>query len=209
MKIYLSQRLQFIRNLLKTDLGVHYADIVLLTSAILSACAAYRWPGKGFDEKRFVELLVKYSLNSHHTSWICVPELINKGLINESETSYFNNNTRIFTDEEIDLDIEEASSKYPNVKREQLRKNSYASIIYTWLRCGYSHEYLPKGNAIQVKVSKRKARLSYIGRGMSETETKRMVFVHIDYLTALAEHHISILNEQNIRHPRSWWIQNG
>ena len=83
MQKFLQGRIDLVKSLLNSSLNIHYADCVLIICAVLSACASIRWPKKeiGIDRKRFVELLIKYSPDVFHASWISIPSLLNDGLI--------------------------------------------------------------------------------------------------------------------------------
>ncbi len=189
--------------------GASYADVVLIVTAVLSACAAVRWPGTGIDKRRFIELLVMHSPVEFRTSWVSIPALINGGLLPESDTPYAGgNSTRIFRDDEIDLCIEDAKEKYAHLREQQLRKYCYASLLYEWLRCGYAHEYCPHECITHVPATRAKARVSYIGRSMG-SEIKRMVSFHLDYLMDLSNYHVSVLPCCPYSAPASWWINGG
>lgn len=209
MKRFLEGRLNIAKAISSDVPGASYADVVLIITAILSACASLRWPGQRIDKKRFIELLVKQSKKDFHTSWISIPALINQGLISAEKTPYRGSNfCRVFCDEEIDLSLDEAKKQYPNVTS-KLRKHCYASLIYEWLRCGYVHEYCPHENITSVPASRHKARVSYIGRISPGENHKRMVSFHLDYLMSIAEHHISILASKGSSPPATWWIDKG
>ena len=125
------------------DLPVRYDDLALITCAVISACAAWRWPGERIDKKRFVELLVKCSPSDSHTSWVSVPALVNASMIGEDHTPWGvpGNATRICRDEEVDVSLEDARTRYPDRTNAELRRHCYASLIYQRLRCAYMHEY--------------------------------------------------------------------
>lgn len=210
MKDFLRGRLELVEALESSFTAAAYADLVLIITAVLSACASVRWPGTGIDKRRFVELLVKQSPEDFHTDWVSVPALINEGFIAERDTPYGlpGKSTQVFYDQEIDLAFEEAKVKYSQVPVRQLCKHSYACLIYEWLRCGYAHEYCPHENVTHVPASHRKARVSYIGRS-THNGLKRMVSFHIDYLKDLAQHHVSNLPEESSPTPNLWWIDQG
>jgi hypothetical protein len=173
----------------------------------MSACAAARWPGRGTDRRRFVELLVRFSPIDAHTTWVCVPTLINSHLVAEADTPYGppGEDTRIFRDHEIDLELSAAQAKYSNVPRADLKRCTYAVLIYEWLRCGYAHEYCPHENITHVPPSRYNARLSYIGRA-TPNGLKRMISFHLDYLIDLAQYHATNVAENADPLPREWWI---
>jgi hypothetical protein len=207
MKEYLLGRIRLVHDLLHSDIAVHYNDLALILCAVLSACAAQRWPGSGVDRKRFVELLVKISPPDYHTDWVAVPALIADGLVDEKDTLYVANETRIFTDEEIDLPILDAATRYPQVDLKKLKTHTYASLIYVWLRNGYAHEYLANKNITHVQASRHQARVSYIGRGVLGGGIQRMTSFHLDYLIALAEYHASEVVKNPTTQPEKWWLE--
>lgn len=210
MEKFLRGRLELV-NVLAADVpSASYHDLVLIITAVLSACASVRWPGTGIDKKRFIELLVSHSPEDSHASWVSIPALIDQGLLTEIETPYGSpgQSTRIFCDHEIDLSFDDAKTKYPQVPSPQLRKHSYASLIYEWLRCGYAHEYCANKNITHMPPSRRKARISYIGRG-TPTKPQRMVSFHFDYLMELAQLHVSTLPQTPSPTPSKWWIDQG
>ena len=58
MRSFLLDRIRLVNELIAGGPRVEYADFVLILTAVLSACSARRWPGRGIDRNRFVELLV-------------------------------------------------------------------------------------------------------------------------------------------------------
>lgn len=207
MKQYLLDRIRLVRDLQSSGISVHYNDLVLILCAVLSACAAQRWPGSGIDRKRFVELLVKISPPEYHTDWVAIPALIADGLVDENDTLYVGNETRIFTDEEIDQPILDAAARFPQVGLKKLKSHTYASLIYAWLRNGYAHEYLAHRNITHVQASSHQARVSYIGRGVLGGGIQRMTSFHLDYLTQLAEWHAGEVVESPFPQPATWWLE--
>jgi hypothetical protein len=209
MRRFLRKRVELARTLATDNPLADYSDVVLVVTAVLSACASIRWPGKGVDRRRFVELLVKNSPEDFRLSWVSIPALINRGSIRESDTPYAGgNSTRIFRDDEIDLPFQDVRTRYPSVPQDQVRKYSYASLIYDWLRCGYAHEYHAHEDIITVPPSRKNARVSYIGRWTSES-SKRMVALHLDYLLEIADYHVCALPETEDPRPSVWWLDQG
>jgi hypothetical protein len=213
MREFLQGRINLVKALIDSSLSVHYADLVLIICAVLSACASRRWPDKGkkrIDKQRFIELLVNHSPDDFHTSWVSVPSLFNEDIIDVNQTPYgeLGNACRVYCDDEIDLSLEDAIKKYSKVLPKELRQHCYASLIYKRLRCGYSHEYWHHDSITHVPPGRKDARVSYIGRSVSKTTTigKRMISFHLDYLIKLAEYHISILPSTCSEPPSCWWI---
>ena len=206
MQSFLQDRIRLVRDLLTSGPEVAYGDLVLILCAVMSACAAARWPGEGIDRKRFLELLVRHSKPDHRTVWVSVPALISSGVLCESRTPYgdVGNADRIYRDHEIDLPLGDAMLRYSDIDERKLRKHTYAGLIYEWLRCGYAHEYCPHGSISTMPASRFPARVSYIGRYDGGTLT-RMVTFHLDYLIELTEHHVANLAISPMTRPTQWW----
>lgn len=60
MQSFLQGRIDLVKALREASLPVTQQDLELILSAVISACAACRWPGDGFDRKRFVESLIRF-----------------------------------------------------------------------------------------------------------------------------------------------------
>src|SRR5206468_4715799 len=97
--------------------------------------------------------------------------------------------TRIFRDDEIDLSFPDAQKRFPQISTLELKKHTYASLIYSWLRCPYAHEYCTVGSTTHVPASHQPARVSYIGRRFPNGNASRIASFHIDYLISLASFH--------------------
>jgi hypothetical protein len=209
MRNFLRERMELVRGLMSGKLPVAYADLALITCAVMSACAARRWPGKGIDRRRFIELLVVHSAPDFHTSWVSVPMLLNRRLIAEENTPYARGKqTRIFRDEEIDLSFDAAAARYPNVPPSVLVDCCCASLIYDQLRCGYAHDYSAGKDMTHVQPSRREARVSYIlrGTGPGWAAVRRMATFHLPYLIELAEYHVALVPDEACERPARWWI---
>lgn len=207
MELFLQERIDLAKALAKSeDLPVSYADLTLITCAVISACAARRWPGKGIDKVRFVELLVRHSKSGFHASWVSVPALLNEGHIRQDETPYGipGNDARIYRGEEIDLSFDDASAKYPSIEPKRLRRCCYASLIYERLRCAYSHEYRHGKDITTVPASCNSGRVDYIGRLPDRT---RVICFRLEYLIELAQHHVSIMPGAPEDRPSKWWSE--
>lgn len=204
VKEFLQGRIELVKHLATDVAKAHYADMVLILTAALSACASRRWPGDHIDKKRFVELLVRCSPQDFHTSWVSLPALLGDHPGADKRPAGMPD-TRILCGHEVDVSYEEAERQYPDFSAKQLREHSYASLIYRWLRCGYAREYWANENVTHVPAPDEKARVSYIGRATRDGQ-RRMVSFHIEYLVELAEHHVSILPSAPCAPPSDWWV---
>lgn len=209
-KEFLLGRIDLVNQLRDNSLIVSYAELVLILTSVISACAAFRWPKKnGGDRKRFVELLAVYSPADFHCAYVCVAGLIQKKCLTEAETPWGQSgmSTRIFSDEEIDLDLEEARRTYPRVSLKDLKNNSYAVLIYERLRCAYVHEYAMTEATIEEPVSSIPVRVSYIGRRpFLGEDIQRVAYFDLDYLIKIADYHVNSLPERPEQEPSEWWI---
>jgi hypothetical protein len=208
MKSFLQERIRLVRSLWgrKCELGVCYGDVALITCAVLGACASQRWPGRGNDRKRFVELLVNHSPCSFHTSWVSTPMLINAGLLREGQTACRGGNaTRIYCGCEIDSSFDQAETTFTDIEQADLKRHCYAYLMYKYLRCSYVHEYSAHENVTTVPASQSQKRVSYIRRCTTSGSMLMMSF-GLDYLLSLAEHHVANLPPSPDRPPDKWWL---
>lgn len=209
MRNFLQGRIELVQALQASPLGAEQQDLVLILTATISACAACRWPGDGFDRKRFVESLIRFGAPSLHLDYISVGALLEMGLISVSETPWkgFPGQFRIFTGEEIDCSLADMAIRYPHLAKLNLKKASYASLIYRWLRCGYSHNYWAAGNTTHVAPSRIPAQISYITRRQPDGKHIRVASFHLDYLIEVAQNQVSTLEDNPLERPSAWWIE--
>ena len=211
MRNFLIERVEFAKSLYKESDQATYHDIVLILTAVLSACASKTYAGDHIDRVRFIELLIKHSKASHKTSNISIPYLINDGHIDNSNTEWSKPGyaNRILMDTEVDISLDEAHEMYPDLDILTLKKYSYAFFIYKFLRCGYAHSYYRDGSLTHVAPSRRSTdtRISYIGRINDQGHIVRSGCFHIEYLIDLAEYHAQNLKQEHLAHPNEWWIK--
>jgi hypothetical protein len=208
MQSFLQGRVDLVKTLRESSLPVTYHDLALILTAVMSACAACRWPGRGFDPKRFVESLIRFSSPELHLNWVSTGALLEIGAISDSQTPWGRpaQQVRIFTGEELDGPIAAMEHRYPDVSLRDFKRASYANRIYEWLRCGYAHNYWAGGNTTPVAPSDRPAQISYISRGGPFGRQIRVASFHLDYLILVAEEQVVKLPEREIDKPGQWWI---
>lgn len=209
MRSFLQGRIELVQALRTSSLPVAHQDLELILTATISACAAWRWPGDGFDRKRFVESLIQFGSPSLHLDYISIGALLELGLITESQTPWrdFGQRDRIFTGQEIDCALPEMSARYPQLTVRDLKKASYANLIYRWLRCGYAHTYWAAGNTTHVAPSRQTAQISYIGRFQPDGRLIRIASFHLDYLIEVTQDQVSTLPDKPLQKPNDWWIE--
>jgi hypothetical protein len=209
MQTFLQGRIDLVTALCESSLPVTHQDLELILSAVISACAACRWPGEGFDRKRFVESLIRFGSPELHLDYISTGALLELGVVSDSETPWgvFGQEIRIFTGDEIDGPIPDMAQRYPKVSTRDLKRASYANRIYEWLRCGYAHNYWAAGNTTHVAPSDSPtAQISYIGLRESDGKRRRIASFHLPYLIAVAQEQVSTLPKKKLDQPDQWWI---
>jgi hypothetical protein len=208
MRAFLQGRIDLVHALRNSSLPFAREDLELILTAVISACAACRWPGEGFDRKRFVESLIRFSSPELHLDYVSTGALLEMGVISDRQTPWgtFGQEIRIFTGDDIDGPIPDMAQRYPHVSLRDLKKACYANRIYEWLRCGYAHTYLAAGNTTPVEPSDLPAQISYIGRIESDGRRVRIASFHLDYLIAVAQEQVSTLPKKKLDQPGQWWI---
>lgn len=208
MRRFLQGRIDLVQELRASSLGFAPQDLELILTTVISACATWRWPGKGFDRKRFVESLIRFSSPSLHLDYVSIGGLLELGLISENDTPWadFGKRDRIFTGDDIDCALPDMSARYPHLATSDLKEASYADLIYRLLRCGYAHTYWSSGNTTYVPASRRPAQISYIGRREIDGKVTRISSFHLDYLIDVTQEQVLTLPDEPLPEPNKWWI---
>lgn len=209
MRDFLQGRIDLVKALRASQLPVSQQDLGLILMSVISACAAYRWPGEGFDRKRFVESLIRFSPPRLRLDSISIGALLEKHLISEGDTPWgaLGQMTDIFKGDEIDCSFHAASLRFPHLASKDLKDASYASLIYRWLRCGYAHNYWAAGNSTHVPAAQSSAQISYIGRLQANGNLVRIAAFHLDYLIEVTQQQVASLSDQALQKPRVWWLE--
>lgn len=144
-------------------------DAEILLCCALGAFAAGAWPGKGIDKKRFVQFLINYGRATPSSKTISISSLITSSSTEtgkQIQEKFWLQNDPFFAGAPFarDVDVDETKIKvaFPKMSLKEIRKASYASLIYTDLRCGLVHEYELKDGLIDQSFSSTK--LSYHNR---------------------------------------------
>lgn len=157
-----SWRLELAERKISTFTKLHfenqitYGDAILILTAVISALAAQCWPGRNIDAPRFTQLLAGYA---PETLTISVPLLMksfessNKADLATKLNGHFDRfapwrtipigHSVDLSENDVELLLGDSSF------RQEIRKHSYAYLLYDELRCSYSHEFKP-GPRIEV-----------------------------------------------------------
>jgi hypothetical protein len=79
MRGFLQGRIDLVKALRNSSLPVTQQDLELILTAVMSSCAACRWPGEGFDRRRFVESLIRFSSPELHLNFVSIGALLELG----------------------------------------------------------------------------------------------------------------------------------
>jgi hypothetical protein len=201
--------------------GGTYSEAAILVCAVLNALAAEVWPGRNIDRARFIELLVRIGPTPGIPMVISVPLFIRHVERTSSkfsakllsDTFLPSSGARVVTGPDVDKTEGEVLSICSGFTSKDIRKFSYACLLYEEVRSAYAHEYRPgdKADSGSMTMSKGQS-VSYVNRlpTPGTPETGRLIHFHIDWLAKLA---IDIATDIDVdratlplQAPASWWI---
>jgi hypothetical protein len=206
------------RRLAEGEAGGSYSEAVILLCATLSAVAAKVWPGAGIDRARFVELLVRFGPERSACRTVSVPLLIQDlqkhGRTQEADILHraigMPCSSRVITGSEVDCEETKILAMCPLLETRQVRRFSYASMLYSEIRSSYAHEYRPSDLAddhpMTIAIGEK---VSYINRLEGASSVKRRVHFHIDWLASLPTTLIADVERDSMLIngvPEAWWI---
>jgi hypothetical protein len=212
-----NQRLAIVERLLSHDVDAGYPEAVLIIGAVISALAAERWPGNGIDHTRFVELLVAAA--PADLTRISIPLLVDrlrkKG--REALARAISSQLRVtekalvLCDRDIDRGESDVMRACPQIGSPDVRRHSYANLIYTELRSPYVHEYRSGSRADSIPMTSSNAQVSYVNRINEKAQNERLIHFHAPFLLQLARAAASYCDahadELPLPPPARWWIQ--
>lgn len=217
---WVTEKCQVAIRLSRGEAGGGYAEAVILVCAVLSALSAELWDGRGIDRVRFIEMLVRVGLNSSDCTTVSIPLLV-QHLNNSSRKlealqiqSAFSlpTSARVVTGPEVDQSEKDVLSICPLLDLKEVRRFSYASILYSEIRSSYSHEYrsgLLADSWPMTMLAEQK--VSYINRMTNGSEMMRLVHIHVEWLAQLAIELASTVDNlvTGLHRPTAWWIDGG
>lgn len=211
-----SEKVDIALRLAKGDCGASYGEAMLVLCAALSAMAAEVWPGIRNDRKRFAELLNDYAPSSLGATQVSVPELVSylqkAGFVTESasiRTALLDlSPSRIVTGKDVDKTEGDIAARFPMIHTKDIRKCSYANLLYHEIRCGYSHQYRPGLRADSWPMTGDLAvPVSYINR---VSDPDRYLHFHVNWVAELAITIAEAIDSDVQTIPRTlplkWWL---
>lgn len=218
---WVTEKCEIASALARGEAGGSYSEAAILVCAALSALAAEVWPGRNIDRARFIELLVRLGPTPDLLMTISIPLLVRHIDLTSSKPSAkllrdkflpFSE-TRVITGPEVDKTEGEVLSICSDFTPKDIRKFSYACLLYEEVRSAYAHEYKPGTRADSWPMTMSEGQsVSYVNRLLSPCipEAGRFIHFHIASLAKLAvdiarniDIHRSTLPQQT---PAIWWI---
>lgn len=199
------------------ECGGSYGEGVIIICASISALAAEVWPGIKKDRVRFVELLKEFSPSEFDTTRISVPLLIDD-LRNKKHLYQAKKLEKSFLDfvpgqvligSKVDKFENEIIGLCPRLSLNEVRKFSYANLLYGQVRSSYAHEYRPGQLANSWPMtSDQSSPASYVE--WFDKPIRRIHF-HIPWLVKIAVTLADSIDAVSTTLPRvdpaKWWVE--
>lgn len=218
---WVAEKCEIATALARGEAGGSYSEAAILVCAALSALAAEVWPGRNIDRARFIELLVRLGPTPNISMTISVPLLVRHVELTSSKSSgrllrdtfLPFSATRVVTGPDVDKSESEVLSICSNLSTKDIRKVSYACLLYEKVRSAYAHEYKTGAKADSWPMTMAEGRsVSYVDRLLAAgiPETGRLIHFHIAWLARLAVGIAMDIDTHRDSVPRpapaSWWI---
>ena len=196
-------------------------DAEIILCCALSGLAAFLWPGPGIDRQRFIQLLIDFSQPSANLRLISLPvlasQLRDQGDVSSAinlKAKFFPGHPTEFLDPNV-VDQDEAivSSFLNSLDLKTIRRASYASIIYTDLRCALVHEYSLSPNMTSFNLFDIHNAPSYLHMNFEDGQTRMLLHLPFGYLADalnnITEALFTYWSTSSLLEkppPLSWWV---
>lgn len=221
---FVEQRVRIADQLAAGVLNGTCIEAYLLVSGVLSAMAAFVWPGDKKDRKRFVELWVRHADSGLRPDAISVP-LLSQYLMRKGEDALAmkleslrpelfgpGEEDRVLTGPEVDVPEREVQAILGQFDVKTIRKFSYANIFYEEVRSFVVHELSLGGNVTSMPMATKPAPVSYSNLLVPGElpDSRREIFFHPQSIgeiaRTIAERLDSIPIESSVADPPRWWL---
>ena len=225
---FVSRKLKVARALAKGECGGSYADACILLASVVSALAADLWPGKGKDERRFVECWNKYADPALNPGRISVPLLVRAlrkrnqiqaaDAIAATKPQAFapGHETQVLVGDHVDMTETAVLHVYPTLPSAQIRRYSYGPVFYRHVRSALVHEYQLGNRASSVAMAIDDDGVSYTNRLLSSASSSgvvRQIHYPITWLESVVESIGTQVSSSNtskpMPEPSPWWLHGG
>jgi hypothetical protein len=151
LEAFVERPLTVAAALAKGDCGGTYIEAAMLVASAISAVASFVWPGKGQDQKRFVQAWVNFG--GPESVRVSLPflrhRLRQQGRSTEATSverlrpTMFGpgNRVRVVTGDDVDVEEDTLRRVCPSLELPLLRELSYPSLFYEHVRSAAVHEY--------------------------------------------------------------------
>ena len=219
---WVTEKCDVATRLSRGEAGGGYAESAIVVCAALSALSAELWVGRGIDRVRFIEMLVQCAPHASDCRTVSIPLLVqhlnsssrNAEALKIQQAFSLPTSARVLIGPEIDKSEQNVLSVSPQLDLKEIRRFSYASILYSEIRSSYAHEYRAGDRADSWPMTMLpNQRVSYINRMTDSHEMIRLVHIHIDWLTELAIELASAVDGRAstlpMPKPQNWWADGG
>ena len=202
------------------ECGAGYYEASSILVNVLSALSSIAWPVEDkTTRKRFVETLIRFSDSAYRITNVSIP-LFADAFIEDSAPERKNAAVAlrpsdappvgiiIRTGNDIDIDSDQLVLRYPCFTKPEVRKFSYADLLYGEVRCGLVHAY-SLGKAVPFSLTKRNVLVSYVNSSDPETPSK-MIHFHFNAMLSLVKGIAENLAREKalpLNAPAQWWIE--
>ena len=192
--------------------GGGYGEAVLVLCAALSGLAAEVWPGDRIDRKRFVELLKDFGPKQFSSTNVSVPVLVKR--LSEAakqeatviKSQLLNFSPSLVLTSEIDKSESDILNVCGTLDSREIRRCSYANLLYEQVRSGYTHEYKPGGSAESLPLSQSESDVSYV----NYIDDHRRIHFPVDWISGVAKGAAEAVDKRSTslpkQEPAPWWI---
>jgi hypothetical protein len=196
-------------------------DAEILLCCAISGLASILWPGKHIDKQRFVQLLVEFSPPKANLQKISTPVLASKlkddedvSTANELSNKYYPHQPKEILDPmKVDQDESVVSEAFKSLGLKTIRRASYASIIYTDLRCALIHEYRNSPYIAPFNMFEIPKKPYYVNMTFEDGRVRHLLYIPFSYLADILDSTTDALfsywsesSEWEKPQPTSWWI---
>lgn len=204
------------------EAGGSYAEAAIVVCTALTALSAELWSGRSIDRFRFIEMLARLGPSPSDNTKVSTPLLIQhlEGSSRNSEAQQLRNTfgvpdtALVVTGPMVDTNEDDILTLLPQLGLKELRRFSYASLLYGEVRSSYAHEYrLGKQADWWPMTMLADQKISYCNRITDDLTRHRLVHFHFEWLAQLAIQIASSMDKTaatlpNPR-PQVWWADGG
>jgi hypothetical protein len=198
--------------------GGTYGEAILVTSSLLSAIAAYLWPGDRIDRARFVELWHSHASPSLAPTLISLPLLITarrevgdmaavKALESTSTAAFCGDpeyDSLVLEGPSVDLPETQVCALVPHLSRKEIRHYTYPAVFYREVRSPYVHEFSSGRQSSASPMSTNENVVSYVNQSPHRTIHFGMGFLDA-VVRSIAASADNVFANAPLRLPATWW----